>query len=112
MNYDGILIGLATFLLIGFFHPIVIKAEYYCGRRIWWAFLLVGLACCGLSMLCKNTNVSIRLGVTGFSSLWGIGEVFQQHKRVERGWFPMNPKRKACYHRNDASQEAKEHAEK
>ena len=29
MNYVGILIGLATFLIIGLFHPLVIKGEYY-----------------------------------------------------------------------------------
>jgi hypothetical protein len=44
-----------------------------------------------------NTYASIILGVIAFSSFWGIGEVFQQHKRVERGWFPMNPKRKDDY---------------
>ena len=45
MNYTGIIIGLGTFLIIGIFHPIVIKAEYYFGKRCWWAFLLVGAAC-------------------------------------------------------------------
>ena len=29
LNGSGILIGLASFLLIGLFHPIVIKCEYY-----------------------------------------------------------------------------------
>ena len=36
MNYVGILIGLATFLIIGLFHPLVIKGEYYFGTRCWW----------------------------------------------------------------------------
>ena len=31
MNYTGLLVGLATFLIIGLFHPLVIKAEYYLG---------------------------------------------------------------------------------
>ena len=31
--------------------------------------------------------------VFGASALWGIGELFEQKKRVERGWFPKNPKR-------------------
>ncbi|MCR5179723.1 MAG: DUF4491 family protein [Bacteroidaceae bacterium] len=97
MNFQGILIGLATFLTIGIFHPIVIKAEYYFGRRSWWAFLVVGLAALGASLFVSNEQFSILLGVVGFSSLWGILEVFQQHKRVQRGWFPMNPKRKSDY---------------
>ena len=93
MNFIGIFIGLATFFTIGIFHPIVIKAEYYFGRRSWWAFLLGGLAALAASVFICNEYVSILLGVVGFSSLWGIHEVFQQHQRVKRGWFPMNPKR-------------------
>lgn len=97
MNLQGILIGLATFLTIGIFHPIVIKAEYYFGRRSWWAFLFVGIATLAASLFVTNELASILLGVVGFSSLWGILEIFQQHKRVQRGWFPMNPKRKSEY---------------
>jgi hypothetical protein len=97
MNLQGILIGLATFLTIGIFHPIVIKAEYYFGRRSWWAFLMAGIACLIASLFVAGDTLSILLGVVGFSSLWGIHEIFQQHRRVQRGWFPMNPKRKADY---------------
>ena len=43
MNFEGPLIGLATFLIIGVFHPIVIKTEYYFGTRPWWIFLLLCL---------------------------------------------------------------------
>lgn len=35
----GIVIGVATFLIIGIFHPLVTKGEYYFGVRIWWIFL-------------------------------------------------------------------------
>ena len=31
MNFTGLLVGLSTFLIIGLFHPLVIKAEYYLG---------------------------------------------------------------------------------
>ena len=97
MNYIGLLIGLATFFTIGIFHPIVIKAEYYFGRRCWWAFLLAGLIFIMASLLVANNYLSIICGVVAFSSLWGILEIFQQHRRVQRGWFPMNPKRKKDY---------------
>ncbi len=97
MNLTGIFIGFMTFLTIGIFHPIVIKAEYYFGRRSWWAFLLLGMAAVAASLLIENEHVSILLGVVGFSSLWGILEVFEQHNRVKKGFFPMNPKRKADY---------------
>lgn len=90
----GIIIGVATFLVIGLFHPLVIKAEYYIGVRSWWLFLLAGIAAAVASLLVGNLFVSIILGVVAFSSFWSIGEVFAQKKRVEKGWFPANPKRK------------------
>ena len=39
----GLVIGIATFLIIGLFHPVVIKAEYYWGTGCWWIFLLLGI---------------------------------------------------------------------
>lgn len=33
MNITGLIVGLVTFLVIGLFHPLVIKAEYYWGRK-------------------------------------------------------------------------------
>ena len=86
--------GVATFLIIGLFHPLVVKAEYHIGTRSWWLFLLFGLVSAVASLLVGNLVVSIILGVLAFSSFWSIGEVFQQKKRVEKGWFPANPKKK------------------
>lgn len=94
LNFSGIVIGVATFLVIGFFHPLVIKAEYYIGVKSWWLFLLLGIIAAIASLLVASLTLSIMLGVVAFSSFWSIGEVFQQKKRVERGWFPANPKRK------------------
>ena len=94
MNFSGIVIGLATFLIIGLFHPLVIKAEYYIGVKSWWLFLLLGVASAVASLLVANLTLSILLGVVAFSSFWSIGEVFEQKKRVEKGWFPANPKKK------------------
>jgi hypothetical protein len=45
----------------------------------------------------ENTIVSAIIGVFGASALWGIGELFSQKKRVQKGWFPMNPKRRDEY---------------
>lgn len=97
MSFTGLAIAVATFLTIGVFHPIVIKTEYYFGTRPWWLFLLFGLACIAGSIFVGNMLVSILLGVAGASAFWGIGELFEQRKRVLKGWFPMNPKRKSDY---------------
>lgn len=89
----GLVIGVSTFLIIGLFHPVVIKCEYYFGTRCWWWFLLLGLVGVGLSMWVENVLWSMLLGVFSFSSFWTIKEIFDQKKRVEKGWFPRNPKR-------------------
>ena len=95
--FTGIIIAVSTFLIIGIFHPIVIKVEYYWGTRLWWIFLVLGLITIMVALLIANVIVSSILGVIGASLLWSIGELFEQKKRVERGWFPMNPKRKHAY---------------
>ncbi len=94
MNIEGPLIGLATFLIIGVFHPIVIKTEYYFGTRPWWIFLLLGLGCIAGALFVESTLASALLGVTGFSSLWTILELFEQKERVRKGWFPKREKKK------------------
>lgn len=94
LNFSGIIIGVATFLVIGLFHPLVIKAEYYIGVRSWWLFLFLGIIAGVASLFVVNLTLSIIFGVVAFSSFWSIGEVFQQKKRVEKGWFPANPKKK------------------
>ena len=94
LNFSGIIIGVVTFLVIGLFHPLVIKAEYYIGVKSWWLFLLLGIVSAVASLLVANLTLSILLGVVAFSSFWSISEVFEQKKRVEKGWFPANPKKK------------------
>ena len=93
LHFTGLIVGLLTFLIIGLFHPLVIKGEYYFGVRCWVAFCILGIIMCGVS-LCTCGTGSIIAGVVAFSSFWSIGEVFEQRKRVEKGWFPANPKRR------------------
>ncbi len=95
--FTGIIIAISTFLIIGLFHPLVIKVEYHTGTRYWWVFLLLGVASIACALFIENALVSALIGVFGASSLWTIGELFSQKKRVQRGWFPMNPKRKDEY---------------
>ena len=90
----GIAIGICTFLIIGLFHPIVVKAEYYWGTRCWWLFLLLGLAGIALSLWVRDILLSSLAGVFAFSSFWTIKEIFEQEERVRKGWFPKNPRRK------------------
>lgn len=92
--FAGLGIGLATFIIIGLFHPVVVKAEYYWGTGCWWIFLVLGLAGVAASMVVDSIFWSAILGVFAFSSFWTIKEIFEQQQRVDKGWFPRNPNRK------------------
>jgi uncharacterized membrane protein len=91
LNFQGIIIGVATFLVIGLFHPLVIKAEYYIGVKSWWLFLLLGIIAVVASLLVDNLMLSVLFGVVAFSSFWSILEVVHQRERVRKGWFPEGP---------------------
>lgn len=94
LNYLGAIIAVTTFLVIGLFHPIVIKSEYYFGTKCWWIFALAGLVFIVASLFLEDVYLSSVCGVIGCSCLWSILEIFEQKKRVEKGWFPRNPNRK------------------
>ena len=93
MYFTGIIIAICTFLTIGIWHPIVIKTEYYWGTRPWIVYLVVGVVCIATAVIIENAIVSSVVGVFGASALWAIGELIEQKKRVEKGWFPKNPNR-------------------
>ncbi|MDE6633036.1 MAG: DUF4491 family protein, partial [Muribaculaceae bacterium] len=80
-NLEGIAIGLITFLIIGVFHPLVIKGEYYMGQKCNWLFA-VGGVCTLVASLLSQGIPSILLGVTAFSCFWSILEVKEQRERV------------------------------
>jgi uncharacterized membrane protein len=94
MSFHGLLIGAAAFIIIGIFHPIVIKSEYYFGKKIWPVFLGAGIILVGIALFIDNLTISAIVSIVGFSSLWSIRELFEQEARVQKGWFPDNPKRK------------------
>lgn len=93
MNWQGVIIGAAAFLIIGIFHPIVIKGEYYFGKRIWPVFLAAGVLSILGSLFIENVLLAAAAGILGFSCLWSIQEIFEQEQRVRKGWFPANPNR-------------------
>ena len=94
---EGIIIGVVTFFLIGIFHPLVIKGEYYFERKVNKFFILFGIFFVALSLYIKALIPSIFAGVITCCCFWSIGEVIEQEQRVLKGWFKENPKRKAHY---------------
>ena len=66
INFDGLLIGIVTFLIIGLFHPVVVKAEYYWGTKCWWIFLVLGILGVIASLFIDSVLVSAICGVFAF----------------------------------------------
>ena len=97
MNITGLLIGLFSFGIIGVFHPIVIKGEYYFSQKIWPVFLIFGFIFIAISFFTKSVMPSSLFGILGFTCLWSIKEIKEQTERVDKGWFPKNPNRKVPY---------------
>ena len=67
----GVLVGLAAFLIIGLFHPLVIKGEYYFGRKCRWWFLAAGIVLLAACIAVSDIFWSSLLGVaSGASKRW------------------------------------------
>ena len=94
----GLLIGVITFLMIGIFHPIVIKGEYYFGVKMPCViFIVLGIFSTIAAIFIKDLIFSIILGVLACCAFWSIKEMKEQEERVLKGWFPENPKRSDYY---------------
>ena len=63
MNYHGAMIGLAAFLIIGIFHPIISKTEFHINVDIWPAHIIIGLVCIALSLFIDDVLPSATVTV-------------------------------------------------
>ena len=75
LHFTGVLLGLFTFLIIGLFHPLVIKGYYYFGMRCRWWFAILGVAALMASVLMEDVMWQTLLGVLAFSSFWSVKEI-------------------------------------
>ena len=74
LNLEGVVVGAASLLVIGAFHPLVIWCEYRFTQRIWPVFLIAGLLCLLAALLIQGI-LSILLGLLGAGCLWSIREL-------------------------------------
>ena len=93
-RFGGLLVGAASFLIIGLLHPVVIKAEYRYGKGCWPLFAAAGALCYLASVFMASQILSILLAVLGFTLFWCVRELYEQEERVKKGWFPANPDRR------------------
>ena len=82
MQYAGIILGLVTFVMIGFLHVAVVKIEQLWGSQLWPGFVVLGLLFGVASLFVDDVLVSALLGVNGFLFAWSGPELRKQKDRV------------------------------
>jgi hypothetical protein len=65
-NFQGLIIGLIAFFIIGAFHPLVTRLEYHYGKKTWWMLFIPGIIFCVLSVFLTRFY-SIISGCIGFA---------------------------------------------
>lgn len=89
MNAFGLLIGIATLLIIGFGFIWVIRGERYLGL-LWWPYLMgLGILLVAGSFFIPTIWGAALVGVFGASLIWGSTEFKEQAIRAELGWYPF-----------------------
>ncbi|MDP1547301.1 MAG: DUF4491 family protein, partial [Anaerolineales bacterium] len=90
MNTFGLIIGIATLLIIGLGFPLVIRGERYFGY-LWWPYMMgIGFIIIAMSPFIPTNWLSVVVGVIGATFVWGSTELKEQAVRAELGWFPFN----------------------
>ncbi len=84
MQYTGLILGLVTFVMIGFLHVAVVKIERLWGSQLWPGFIVLGLLLGAASLFVDDILVSALLGVNGFLFAWSGPELKKQKERVEQ----------------------------
>ena len=93
MNWFGILIGIATLLIIGLGFIWVIRGERYFGY-LWWPYVMgAGALLVLVSFFITLDYVSALIGALGASLLWGSTELKEQAVRGELGWYPFHERK-------------------
>lgn len=93
MNWFGLLLGIATILIVGLGFLWVIRGERFFGL-LWWPYVIaLGLALIGASLFVASDWGSALLGILGASLIWGASEFKEQAVRAELGWYPFRGKK-------------------
>ena len=93
MNAFGIILGIATLIIIGLGFIWVIRGERYLGLLWWPYFLGLGIVLVVASLFIPSIWASALLGVFGGSLIWGSTEFKEQTIRTELGWYPFREKK-------------------
>ena len=97
LHFEGLIIAISSFFIIGIFHPIVIKAEYYFGTRIWPVFAIFGTVILGIDLLIQNAILQAIFGVLGCTFFGVFTSHFIRKSASSEGGFPNAPRQRRCW---------------
>ena len=58
LNFEGVVVGVMSLVIIGAFHPLVIWFEYHFTQSIWPVFLIAGLLCLIAALFTRAFSLS------------------------------------------------------
>lgn len=97
MGWQGLVVGLAVFAMIGVCHPLVVWLEYHVGKWVWWVLSAAGGVFFILSLFVGGV-LSVLLGGAGAAMFYSSLEVCRQHRRASLGHARRNPSRPDSYY--------------
>lgn len=81
MNYNGIIVAIATGVLIWFGHIWVVKLFRLSGTNLWFVPLVIGFIFMTGSLNAANDTVSAILAIGAVTFFWGIKELFEYKQK-------------------------------
>ena len=96
LNFEGVVVGVMSLVIIGAFHPLVIWFEYHFTQSIWPVFLIAGLLCLIAALFIQGL-FSVLLGLLGVACIWSIRELKEQARRVAAYFHPLDRVRMVLY---------------
>ena len=84
MNFNGIIIALATGLLIWFGHVWVVKLYNISGTKLWFVPLILGIVCVVVSIISPSNLASAIMAIAALTFFWGIKELFEYKEKLTK----------------------------
>ncbi len=81
MNFNGIIVAVATGILIWFGHIWVVKLFEWSGTKLWFVPLIAGFIFMTASLNSVNDTLSAVFAIGAVTFFWGIKELFEYKQK-------------------------------
>ncbi|MDP2208623.1 MAG: DUF4491 family protein [Bacteroidota bacterium] len=84
MNFNGIIVAVATGILIWFGHIWVVKLFKWSGTKLWFVPLIAGFIFMTASLNLENDTLSAVFAIGAVTFFWGIKELFEYKQKYNQ----------------------------